>query len=50
MFRKFSKDWPTDNMKKTGFKGYVYDFSVDYNATDIGDIKDIGNYLMKKIS
>ena len=23
-----SKDWSTDNMKKTGFSGYVYDFSV----------------------
>ena len=43
-----SKDWATDNMKKTGFKGYVYDFSVDYSATDIDDIKDIHNYLMKK--
>ena len=28
-------------MKKTGFNGYVYDFSVDYNATDVDDIKDI---------
>ena len=43
-----SKDWSTDNMKKTGFNGYVYDFSVDYDATDIGDIKDIHKYLMKK--
>ena len=25
-----SKDWSIDNMKKTGFTGYVYDFSVDY--------------------
>ena len=24
-----SKDWSADNMKKTGFNGYVYDFSVD---------------------
>ena len=30
-----SKDWSTDNMKRTGFNGYVYDFSVDYDATDI---------------
>ena len=44
-----SKDWSADNMKKkTGFNGYVYDFSVDYGATDIDDIKDIHNYLMKK--
>ena len=24
------KDFSVDNMKKTGFDGYVYDFSVDY--------------------
>ena len=24
-----SKDWSTDNMKKTGLMGYVYDFSAD---------------------
>ena len=35
-----------DNMKKTGFNRY--DFSVDYSAADIDDIKDIHNYLMKK--
>ena len=43
-----SKDWPIDNMKKTGFNGYVYDFSVDHNATDVDDIKYIHKYLMKK--
>ena len=43
-----SKDWSADNMKKTGFNGYVYDLSVDYDATDIDDIKDIHKYLMKK--
>ena len=44
-----SKDWSTDNMKKkTGFNGYVYDFSVDFDATDVDDIKDIHKYLMKK--
>ena len=43
-----SKDWPKDNMKKTGFNRYIYDFSVDYDATDIDDIKDIHKYLMKK--
>ena len=46
--RKISKDWSADNMKKIGFNGHVYDFSVDYNATDIDNIKDIHNYLMKK--
>ena len=34
--------------KKTGFNGYVYDFSVDYDATDVDGIKNIHTYLMKK--
>ena len=45
---KVSKDWSTDHMKKTGFNGYVYDFSGDYDAADVNDIKDIHKYLMKK--
>ena len=48
MFRKHSKDWPVDDMKKTGFNGYVYDFSVDYDVSHVDDIKDIHKYLMKK--
>ena len=44
-----SKDWSIDNMKKTGFNGYVYDFSVDYNATDVDEIKNIDTYLMKSM-
>ena len=43
-----SKDWSIDNMERTGFTGYVYGFSVDYEATDVDDIKDIHKYLMKK--
>ena len=43
-----SKDWSVDNMKDTGVNGYVFDFSVDYNATDVDDIKDIHKYLIKK--
>ena len=43
-----SKDWSVDNMKKTGFNGYVYGFNVDYDATDVDDILDIHKYLMKK--
>ena len=43
-----SKDWSVDNMKKTGFNGYVYDYSIDYYATAVDDIKDIHKYLMKK--
>ena len=43
-----SKDWTNDNMKKTGFNGYIYDFSTDYNAIAVSDILDIHKYLMKK--
>ena len=45
---KISKDWSTDNMKRTGFIGYVYDISVDYDATDVDDVKDIHKYLMTR--
>ena len=43
-----SKDWSVDNMKTKGFNGYVYDFSVDYDTTNVDDIKDIHKYLIKK--
>ena len=43
-----SKDWPVDNMKRTGFTGYVYDFNVDYDLIAVDDIKNIHKYLMKK--
>ena len=43
-----SKDCSADNMKKTGLTGYVYDFSADYDAMTVDDIKDIHKYLMKK--
>ena len=45
-----SKYWSIDNMKKTGLNGYVYDFSVNYDATDVDNIVDIHKYLMKKIT
>ena len=35
-------------MKKTGFNGYVYDFSADYGAIEVDDIKNIYKYLMRK--
>ena len=28
-----SKNFSVNNMKKTGLNGYVYDFSIDYDAT-----------------
>ena len=43
-----SKDWSTDKMKRIGFNGYIYHFSVDYDSTDVDDIKNIHKYLMKK--
>ena len=43
-----SKDFAVDNMKKTGLNGYIYDFSVDYDAIAVDDILDIHKYLMKK--
>ena len=46
--RNISKDWSVDNMKKTGLKSYVYDFSVDNNAITVSGILDIHKYLMRK--
>ena len=43
-----SNDWSVDNIKKTGFTGYVYDFSVDYKAIAVDYIKNIRKYLMEK--
>ena len=37
------------NMKKTGLKGCVYDFSVHYDAIEISDILYIHKYLMEKM-
>ena len=48
MFRKHFKDCSVDNMKKTGLKCHVYDFSVDYDAVAVYDILDIHKYLMKE--
>ena len=43
-----SKKWSVDNMKRTGFTGYVYNFSADYEAVAVDDIKNVHKYLMKK--
>ena len=42
-----SKDFSVDNMKNTGFYGYVSHFSVDYDAIAVDDMLDIYKYLMK---
>ena len=44
---KISKDWSVYNMKKDGVNGYVYNFSVDYDAISVDDVLDIHRYLMK---
>ena len=43
-----SKDWSVDDMKKTEFNDYIYDFSVDYDAIAVDDILDIHKYLIEK--
>ena len=43
-----SDDWTAANAQKTGLWGEMYDFAVDYNSTNIGDIYNIHRYLMKK--
>ena len=44
----FQKDLAINNMKKTGLKGVIKFFSVDFNPIDTNDILDIHKYLMKK--
>ena len=39
-----SKDFSVDNTTKTGLNGYVYDFSVDYDAIAV----EFHKYLMKQ--
>ena len=46
--RKILKDFSVDNTKKAGLNGYVYDFSVDYDAIAVDDILDIHKYLTEK--
>ena len=44
-----SKDFTINNMKKTGLKGIVKLFSVDFNPTDTSDVLDIHKNSMKGI-
>ena len=41
-------DFNQADRKSTGFYGYVYDFSVNYNAIVVDHILDIHKYLMEK--
>ena len=45
-FESCFKKNSTDNMKKTGLYGYVYDFSVHYDRIGVDDILDILDILM----
>ena len=40
--------WTAANAQKTGLLGEIYDFAVDYRATNIDDIYNVHRYLMKK--
>ena len=44
-----SNNFSVDNMKKTELYGYIYDFSVGYDARTVDDILDIEKYLMKRM-
>ena len=46
---KISKDFTVDNMKKTGLKGSVNFFSVDYRSINTNEMLDIYKYLMKEL-
>ena len=43
-----SADFNQADRKSTGLYGYIYDFSVDYNAISNDKIHDIHRYLMEK--
>ena len=43
-----SKNVSVDNMENTGLNGYVYDFSVDYDAIAVDDKLNIHKYFMGK--
>ena len=43
-----TKEFSEDNTKKAGLNGYIYDFSVDYDAIAVADVLDVHKYLMKK--
>ena len=44
-----SKDLLVDNMKKkTELNGYIYDFSVDYDAIAVDYVLDVQRYLFNE--
>ena len=43
-----AKDSEIAATQSCGFNGYVFDFSIGYDAADVDDIKNIEKYLIKK--
>ena len=48
IFLNISKDGSVDNMKRAGFTGYVYDFSVGYDDIKVDNINNVHKYLMER--
>ena len=48
MLKKHFKRLVSRQYEKTGLNGYIYDFSVDYDAIAVDDVLDIHKYLMKR--
>ena len=46
--RNNSKYFSVINLIKAGLNGYLYNFLVDYNISNVDDISNIHKYLMKK--
>ena len=46
--QKILRLWQLHYAQETFSLGNVYDFSVDYDATDVDDLLDIDKYLMKE--
>ena len=46
--QNISDDFNQTDRKSTGLYGYVYDFSVDYNAITNDKIHDFHRYLMEE--
>ena len=44
-----SEEFSANTMKKTRLYGYVYDFSVDYDAIAVDNILDIHKNLTKRM-
>ena len=48
MSRRSFEIFFSGNTNEKGLNGYIYEFSVDYNAIAVDNIMDIHKYLMEK--